>query len=254
MEKSTELNSASRMDQEVNQTNGKKLWNPIGFIVLSILFSFLPAAILYSLNYGRLGFTKKKNISLIISFVVFIAMISMAFFISGGILRSIIYVINIAAAVYMHKDQSKLFENHIQNGGRKASYLIPTILSTIVAVISMFGFFYSINIPDKKLLFNDNELYYTGNVQKDEAEKLGEYLKEQGLFGETGKISVKIDKESSTYKFSLIIDNSKLEDKNLELSAKAMSEELSKYVFNNDKVDIIFCNNVFKPLKVISTP
>ncbi|MGH4119506.1 hypothetical protein [Clostridium sp.] len=46
--------------KETNQGTGKKLWNPKGFLILSILFSFLPAGILYSLNYGRLGLSKKE--------------------------------------------------------------------------------------------------------------------------------------------------------------------------------------------------
>jgi|GEM_PF-6619064 len=37
----------------------KKLWNPDTFLILSPLFSFLPAAILYALNWGRLGYIKK---------------------------------------------------------------------------------------------------------------------------------------------------------------------------------------------------
>ncbi|MFL0268051.1 hypothetical protein [Candidatus Clostridium radicumherbarum] len=252
MDESVSLNNVVEINQEVIQTTGKKLWNPKGFLILSILFSFLPAAILYSLNYGRLGFSKKKNISLLISIIAFAIMISMALLINLSILKGIFYGLNIGAAVYMRQDQSKLFENHVLNGGRKASYLVPVLVSTVITAIFLVLMFYSINIPDQKLMFNGSELYFTENVQKSDAEKLGTYLSEQGFFNENRKVSVKIDKKSTTYEFSLIIDKSSLEDKNLEQSAKDMSTELSKNVFNNNKVNINLCDNVFKPLKTIS--
>lgn len=246
------FNKVEQVNEEVRWTTEKKLWNPKGFIILSVLFSFLPAAILYSLNYGRLGFCKKRNISLLISFIAFIGMISLAIVINQSVLRSIFYALNIGAAAYMNKDQSKLFEEHVQHGGRKASYLIPAIVCTIFAAAVMFMIIYSSNIPDQKMMFKGSEIYYTQNVQKSDVEKLGAYLSEQGFLKEGSKVSVKIDKKSSTYEFSLIIDKSKLGDKNLEESVKELSKYLSEDVFNNSKVDIILCDDTFKPLKTIS--
>ena len=98
MDESMEFNSTVVINQEVSQTTGKKLWDPKGFIVLSVLFSFLPAAILYSLNYGRLGLYKKRNISLFISFITFAIMISMAFLINQSMLKVIFYGLNLGAA------------------------------------------------------------------------------------------------------------------------------------------------------------
>lgn len=252
MDESMEFNSTVVINQEVSQTTGKKLWDPKGFIVLSVLFSFLPAAILYSLNYGRLGLYKKRNISLFISFIAFAIMISMAFLINQSMLKVIFYGLNLGAAAYMNQGQTKVYKNHILNGGRKASYLVPAVISTVIAAIFLFLLFYSINIPDQKLMFKGSELYYTENVQKDAAEKLGTYLSEQGFFDESRKISVKIDKKSTTYEFSIIVDKSSIGNSDLEQSLKDMCEELSKEVFDNSKVDIVLCDNVFKPLKTIS--
>ncbi|MDP4145908.1 MAG: hypothetical protein Q8936_15710 [Bacillota bacterium] len=239
-------------EKEIIQSTGKGLWNPKGFLILSILFSFLPAAVLYSLNYGRLGLSKKRNISLVVSFVFFIVMISMVFVINQGIMKSIIYGVNIGVAIYMNNNQAKIFENHIKNGGKKASYIVPTLASIVISAVILSLAFYSINIPDQKLIFKGNELYYTDRVSKQDAENLGNYLSEQGFFNENRKTSVKIDKLSNTYKFSLIIDKNHLEDKELEQSVKDMINILSKNVFNSNKVDIVLCDDVFKPLKTIS--
>lgn len=252
MEESVEINIGNEINQEVNLTSPKKLWNPKFFLIISMLFSFLPAAILYSLNYGRLGLNKKRNVSMAISFIAFIIMISIALIINQSIVKSIFYGINIGAAVFMNNDQSKIFKDHIINGGRKASYLIPVLVSTVITTILFALIFYTSNIPDQKLMFKSNELYYTENVQKSDAEKLGNYLSEQGFFTENSKISVKIDKKSTTYEFSLIVDKSRLGDKEVEQSIKYLGEVLSKNVFNNNNVDINLCDSVFKPLKTIS--
>jgi hypothetical protein len=238
--------------EEINQTTGIRLWNPKGFLILGVLFSFLPAAILYSLNYGRLGLSRKRNISLAASFIAFVVMISMAIIIEQGIAKSIIYGLNIGAVIFMRNNQSMIFQNHIINGGHKASYLVPVFTSVAISAGLLVLIFHSINIPDQKLMFKGSELYYTERVPGEEAEKLGAYLSEQGFFSEGTKVSVKIDKQSNAYKFSLIIDKSRLGDKELELAVKDMIQELSENVFDGNKLDIILCDNVFKPLKTIS--
>jgi hypothetical protein len=252
MDENMVLNSEKEINMEGNQISDKRLWNPKGFILISVLFSFLPAGILYSLNYGRLGDTKKKNISLAITFVAFVVMITMGLLINESIIKSIFYGLNIGAAAFMYNNQSKIFKNHILNGGRKASYLVPVLGSVVITTALLALAFHWINIPDQKLMFKGNELYYTQSVQKDYVEKLGTYLSEQGFFTENRKVSVKIDKQSATYEFSLIIDKSSLEDKELEQSLKDMSDQLSKDVFNNSKVDINICDPTFKKLKTIS--
>lgn len=239
-------------EEDINQITGKRLWNPKGFLILGVLFSFLPAAILYSLNYGRLGLSRKRNISFAASFIAFAVMISMALVIEQGITKSIILALNLGALIFMKNDQSILFQNHIMNGGRKASYLVPAVTCTIISVGLLVLIFHSINIPDQKLMFNGSELYYTESVPRKEAEKLGAYLSKQGFFSEKSKVSVKIDKQSNTYMFSLIIDKSRLGDKELELDVKDMIQELSENVFDGNKVDINLCDNVFKTLKTIS--
>ncbi len=248
------INESLRFDgeKEIIQSTGKKLWNPKGFLILSVLFSFLPASVLYSLNYGRLGLSKKRNISLVVSFVIFIVMISMVFVINGSIMKSIFYGVNIGAAIFMNNNQAKIFENHLKNGGKKASYIVPTLASIVFAALILLSAIYSANIPEQKLLFKGNELYYTERIPKQDVEKLGIYLSEQGFFNENRKASVKIDKLSNTYKLSLIIDKTRIEDRGLEQSAKDMINELCQNVFNDNKVEIVFCDNVFKPLKTIS--
>lgn len=238
--------------EDINQTTGKRLWNPKGFLILSFLFSFLPAAILYSLNYGRLGLSRKRNISFAASFIAFVVMISMALVIEQGITKSIFIGLNIGAGIFMKNNQSMIFQNHIINGGRKASYLVPAVTCTIILAGLLVLIFYTINVPDQKLMFKGSELYYTETVPREEAEKLGAYLSEQGFFSAESKVSVKIDKQSNAYKFSLIIDKSRLRDKEFELAVKDMIQELSENVFDGNKLDINLCDNVFKTLKTIS--
>lgn len=232
-----------------------KLWNPKWFTALGVLFSFLPAAILCALNYGRLGDTGKKNNYLIISGIGFVAMILLAFIVQQDLMKYVFYALNIGIASYMSKNQTDIFKNHINSGGQKASYIVPVVVCILVTVVIVVSMIYTMNIPEQKMIFGDSELYYTENVQKSEVEKLGAYLVEQGFLGEGQESSVKIDKLMHIYVFSFIPAKESLKeylnDPEWEQAFKEMSNDLSRDVFDDSVVAIVLCDNTFKPLKTI---
>lgn len=233
-----------------------KLWNPIGFIVVSVLLSFLPAAILYALNYGRLGQSKKRNIILLVSFAVFAGMVAVVVLIDLSVFRYMFYALYVVAGVLMYRDQEAAYQYHVFKGGRKASYLVPVIVSVAVVVVTIvvavIMLFQSRYVPQQKIQVMGSDLYYTQTVTKSEAEKLGNYLSSQGFFTEGNRVAVKLDKKADTYEFSLIVDQSKLNDEDIAEIFQYMSMELSQNVFDNHKVDIELCDNTFKSLKTIT--
>ncbi|WP_130807881.1 hypothetical protein [Senegalia massiliensis] len=237
--------------EQGNEKERKKLWNPRGFLVLGPIFSFLPVAILYSLNCGKLGYRKKKRNSLAITFISVFIIIALEYLIDGGIDRIIFTALNIGVAIYAYHDQSNLFKEHIDNGGRKASYLIPVIISLIVSAILIFLLITTIHIPDNKITYNESELYYTERVTEEQAEELGNYLSQQGLFDGGSPVFLKIDKSEDIYKLSFVVDEDYLDDTELQESAKYLSNEISVNVFDNNKVNFILSDEKFKPLKTI---
>ncbi|WBW97086.1 hypothetical protein [Oceanirhabdus sp. W0125-5] len=250
------MNEKSLIEENLDGTisNKKKLWNPKIFLVISILFSFLPAAILYSLNYGRVGYKRKRNIYLIVSVLGFILMIIALIFIPSTIAKSIALGINVGIGVYLKNDQEKLFKQHIDNGGKKASYLVPLLICFVVLGAFIALSVYLAFIPENSVTIHGDEVYYTERVEKEEAEKLANYLSDtEFLMEDDISVAVKIDKSTEGYIFSFIIDEQYLEDEEIIQSVQELADYLSIDVFNGEKVEVEMCNEVFKPMKVISS-
>src|SRR5471030_298104 len=96
----------------INKIPTKKLWNPNSFIIFSVLFSFLPAGIMCSLNYGRCGNKRKKWTILLSTILGFMALITLAIILS--VKYSIIFLpINIGVAIYLRNIQRELYKEHI---------------------------------------------------------------------------------------------------------------------------------------------
>lgn len=246
------------LSTEINKTYDfsyvkKGLWNPTSFIIISLLFSFLPAVIMYSINYGRLGQAKKRTFYLISGFILFILMVFVSMFFNASILKAVTYSINVALGMYMRNDQRNMYDNYINAGGKKASLVLPVILCIALTTLVIVSIVYSANIPDKKLTFQGDDLYYTDNITKEETNKLGLYLEDYGLIVKDNKtISLKIDKKQNAYILSIVINKNYLNDKSTLESVKDLCKDLSLDVFNNKKVEVDLCDNNFKNLKTIS--
>jgi hypothetical protein len=253
MDKLGDTPGENQQNSNVSQvfSNERKLWNPKSFIWMSVFFSFLPSAILYSLNYGRLGNTKKRNIYLVTSIFMFAIMISLGIFIEVSALKTLFYGLNIGLGIYMRKDQLAAYNEHILNGGKKASSIIPVLACVAILAFGIWGIIYSANIPDKMLQINGDELYYTDNIKIDEVKKIGEYLENNGiLVNDDNSISVKIDKKSDVFVFSIVMKKEYINDKETVEFFKSLAQQLSTDLFYS-KVEVQLCDNRFNVLKVI---
>lgn len=236
---------------KVNKLPTKKLWNPKSFIIFSVFFSFLPAGIMCALNYGRSGSQKKKWIFLLTSILVFIALITLLPILS--INTSIIFFgINIALGIILMFTQLKLYNEHIQNGGQSASYLLPVIIGLLIFSLSAASILYSIYVPKNALDYAENHLFYTNKITESQAKKLGDYLNSEGYFTPSSKVDVKIDKQDTLYILSLVVEGDYKSNTSYVEPMKAISRELSKNVFENNKVRIDLCNDRFQVLNSIN--
>ncbi len=231
----------------------RKLWNPKSFIIISVLFSFLPAGIMYSLNYGRCGNQRKKWAYLISTIVGFIALYTLAFIIPTIISKSISFGINIAIGAYLMNTQTPLYKQHIQNGGKRSSYFLPITIGVLIFTLIISSIIYTQHIPDKALNYNKNKLFYTENVTESQAKKLGDYLEAEDFFKVDSETDVKVDKQKDIFIFSMVIKKDYIDNEDVLDNMKLVSKELSVDVFENNKVQIDLCTNRFKVLKSISS-
>jgi hypothetical protein len=237
---------------EINAKHTYRLWNPKSFIIFSALFSFLPAGIMYALNYGRIGNQRKKWLFLMSTIIGFIALSAFAFIMPTTISKFLCLGINIGIGVYFMNTQTAMYQAHIQNGGERASYLLPITIAILIFVLLIATIMYSQYIPDKKLNYNKNQLYYTDSVTELQAKKLGDFLKTEGFFKDDSQTNVKIDKQDNVFIFSMIIKDEYINNEEVVNNMKLVSKELALNVFENNKVNINLCNSRFKVLESIN--
>ncbi|MFL0249378.1 hypothetical protein ACJDT4_03010 [Clostridium neuense] len=234
---------------ESNILPQKKLWNPKSFIIFSMFFSFLPAGIMYALNYGRCGNKKNRWTYLLATIIAFIAIFTLCIIIPKSIAKTLFLSVNIALGIYFMRTQQKLYIEHIQNGGKRASYFLPITICLIITGLIIAAMIYCDFIPDNSIKYNKNELYYTDNITNSEAKKVGDYLESEGFFDNTSQISTKIDKQNNIYILSVIVNGDYSHNKKLIAIMYLLSNDISKNVLDNAKVRIDLCNNRFKVLK-----
>ncbi|EKQ51563.1 MULTISPECIES: hypothetical protein [unclassified Clostridium] len=235
-----------------NKISAIKLWNPKSFIIFSLFFSFVPAGIMSALNYGRYGNKKRKWVILISTILGFVTLITLASLLPVDA-PYIFLAINIGVGVFLSINQRTLYKDHIENGGKKASYILPIIIGIIIFSLAAASIMYTINIPKNALDYGENHLFYTNNITQLQAKELGDYFNREGYFTSNSKIDVKIDKQNDTYVLSLVAEGDYQNNQNYVGPMRALSKELSQNVFKNSKVRIDLCDDRFKVLKSINT-
>jgi hypothetical protein len=101
-----------------------------------------------------------------------------------------------------------------------------------------------------KLEFNGGQLFYTKNVTAAEANSLGEYLVKEKFYDGNPK-SVQLNKSGSTYEFRMVVKKGLESDQSYVDLGKVFAKELSENVFSGSQVDVHFCDDQLKTLRVI---
>lgn len=102
----------------------------------------------------------------------------------------------------------------------------------------------------KRLLFGKDQLFYTESIEKDIAEKLGNFLVENGFFKGEG-LQAQITQKGETYQFKYVIMQGYEKDNEYHNTVAVFAELISGLVLSGQKVEIHLCNDFFETLKVI---
>lgn len=123
-------------------------------------------------------------------------------------------------------------------------------ISGILAIVTLLVVGLACNQYGEKLEYNGGEVYYTDNVTKQEAQKLGEYLVKENFFDGKPK-TVQLDKSGSTYQFRMVVQKEKQNDEATANIMKLFAGQISSDVFDNAPVEMHICNEKLETLKVI---
>ncbi|MBL7069836.1 MAG: hypothetical protein ISS27_00005 [Candidatus Omnitrophica bacterium] len=102
-----------------------------------------------------------------------------------------------------------------------------------------------------KLEYNDSELFYTPDVTKEKAQKLGEYLLETGFFQGENPATVQLAKEGNVYQFRMVVRDDQGEDEEFLRAAGLFAAHISKNVFDNEIVETHICDRELNTLQVV---
>ena len=120
----------------------KLAWNPKAIGGIAFFFTFLPAGVMYAINYERLGYPEKKTpgiVFTIVGFALYILVIALLPDFPGS--NSLFMGFNIGMTAFFFQGQKKLFEQHLQQGGGKAPIGPPLAFSFLLLVILFGGVF-----------------------------------------------------------------------------------------------------------------
>ena len=111
-------------------------WSPRTIEYIGFFCSFLPAGIMYALNYARLGHPEKKLPRLWLVILGFVGLLVLLSFIHNESLGKLLGIgVNTAVSLFFYHDQKAAFEQHLARGGNRASIRLPVVLSIIFAGI-----------------------------------------------------------------------------------------------------------------------
>lgn len=103
----------------------------------------------------------------------------------------------------------------------------------------------------KSIMAKATEVRYTNKVTMEDVEKLKDFLIDYKFSGDKVEKTVEIDRENMTYIFKLVIDENRLEDKNVISYLTLLKMEMSKKAFSGLPVKIHMCDDLMNTLKVI---
>lgn len=103
----------------------------------------------------------------------------------------------------------------------------------------------------QSIMAKATEVRYTKNVTLSEVEKLKDFLIEFGFSDDENAKTVALDKEGNAYIFKMVLEDSRMEDKNTIGILTMFKGELSKNVFNNQPVRVHMCDELMNTIKII---
>ncbi|MES1215540.1 MAG: hypothetical protein ABUT20_08485 [Bacteroidota bacterium] len=123
-----------------------------------------------------------------------------------------------------------------------------------IALLLSFGLMACSNYGKKVAVSGTKaEVYYKGDgVTKDEAIKVGNFLKETGFFSNDKEASAQLVKEGDDYVVRFVYDKEYYEKtKGLDAIFQLFGAKMSKDLFDNKKVNIALADKYFKDYKSI---
>lgn len=98
------------------------------------------------------------------------------------------------------------------------------------------------------------EVYYKRPVTREEAQKVGDFLKSTGVFEGGRRKSLQLRKKDGVYQLRVVILKGKEKDKTIIKSLKFTAGQISHQVLDGSKISLYLCDKYFKTIKQYDIP
>ena len=210
-----------RVDNEGRLVPAYALYPVKGVTWATFFGSPLAGGIVMAINYGRLGRPGAKRNAIVWSALGTAALLSIIFLIPEdlSIPNSLFYLPQLAVMYGVaHSLQGPAIDLHRERGGSLASVWRAVGIGCVCGVFILgviFGAAYVVTSYElgPVVELNDNdEVYYSGQATKQDAQFLGEILTEYGFFGDPNGASVQLRASSGQYTISFVLIEDAWED------------------------------------------
>jgi hypothetical protein len=117
----------------ISSFKGQRAWNPTGIFWLGMVFSVLPAGILWALNFEKLGQPSRKKSSFVMVGLYSLLVLIMSVLPKVSLI--ITTPVNIAICWTYYTSQSTLFRDFLTQGGQERSFRRPIAFSLVVIIL-----------------------------------------------------------------------------------------------------------------------
>lgn len=118
-------------------SDGPPPWSPTGIALITILVSVIPGGIVHALNERRLGRADRWRRALYGNLAVGLAALALAF--TGETGRLLRFFIGLMMATWFYKSQAAAFAEHLKQGGPKAPFTQPLLITLGFMVLVLCG-------------------------------------------------------------------------------------------------------------------
>lgn len=123
----------------------------------------------------------------------------------------------------------------------------------IIILIVFCSLLIACNSYGKKEEFYGTEVYYTKEVNTEDAKRLGEFLvRSKFADGKTKSVQLTKNEENGHYVFRMVTNKKVQKEDTYDFLFKALAIQISDSVFAGKPVDFEVCDNTFNTIKTLS--
>jgi hypothetical protein len=239
-----------------------RLYTPGQVALATMLGAPIAGTILMALTFKRLGRRRAAGAALILGAIGTALACAIGWVLPdriGYVLPSLPWVF---ATYYFAKGfLGPLVAAHMRAGGKNASWWAAAGIGAatgglilLVVFLVVFGGILLFEPDPECVTFEpDDEVYYEGDATKEDAQRLGEALKELGFFGtEPGK-AVYLSEGHEGIALSFVLKAGAWNEAETQQSVRTMCQYISANVFGGQPVEIRLCDDFLRVKKKLST-